>query len=261
MEGRSILSDSASSNFLTVRIEHRLGSMPLGVSFSLKQPWTVLFGPSGSGKTTILRCIAGFVRPDSGQIVSRMQTLFDSAGKISVPAHRRPIRSAGQVARLFPHMTLLRNLVYGSGGGPEPADSMVIAEELMAAFGLKGLEDRMPEQLSGGERQRAAVIRAVVAAITFDGVEKPLLLLDEPFSGLDLATRDELVGVLRSWLTRWKIPVFSVTHTLGEAFQLGAEVIKIADGRVIEQGAVEVVLAEERLRLLEQLKAGVENRA
>jgi molybdate transport system ATP-binding protein len=261
MEGRSILSDSSSSNFLTVRIEHRLGSMPLDVRFSLTQPWTVLFGPSGSGKTTILRCIAGFVRPNSGQMVCGSQTLFDSAAKISVTAHRRPIRSAGQGARLFPHMTVRWNLVYGRGLSSKPADVMGLAEELMAAFGLKGLEDRMPEQLSGGERQRAAVIRAVVAAVTFDGAEKPLLLLDEPFSGLDLATRDELVGVLRAWLTKWKIPVFSVTHTLGEAFQLGAEVIKIADGRVIEQGAVEVVLAEERLRLLEQLKAGVENRA
>ncbi|HXC95231.1 MAG TPA: ATP-binding cassette domain-containing protein [Edaphobacter sp.] len=241
-----------------MRIKHYLGSLPLDVSFSLTQPWTVLFGPSGSGKTTILRCIAGFVRPDSGQIVCGPQTLFDSVAKISVPAHRRPIRSAGQAARLFPHMTVRWNLVYGSSS--KAADVMGIAEELMAAFGLKGLEDRMPDQLSGGERQRAVVIRAVMAATTFDGSAKPLLLLDEPFSGLDLAMRDELVGVLQSWQTRWKIPVFSVTHTLGEAFQLGAQVIKIADGRVIEQGAVEVVLADERARLLEQLKAGVENR-
>jgi molybdate transport system ATP-binding protein len=236
-----------------VQIEHWLGALPLNAKFSLTQPWTVLFGPSGSGKTTILRSIAGFVRPDSGRIVSGTQVLFDSPAKVFVVAYRRPVRSAGQTARLFPHMTVRRNLVYGNGWTPKPADAMAIAEELMSSFGLRELADRMPDQLSGGEQRRALVARAVVAAITFDSTEKPLLLLDEPFSGLDIAARDELLGELRAWLTRWKIPVLSVTHDLGEAFLLNAEVIKVAEGRVVQQGPVAEVLAEERERLLEQL--------
>jgi molybdate transport system ATP-binding protein len=250
-----MLFDSPSAYLLTVQIEHRFEALPLNAKFSLTQPWTVLFGPSGSGKTTILRSIAGFVRPDSGRIVSGTQVLFDSTAKVFVAAYRRPVRSAGQTARLFPHMTVRWNLVYGNGWTSKPADAMGIAEELMASFGLKGFADRMPDKLSGGEQRRALVARAVVAAITFDGLEKPLLLLDEPFSGLDIAGRDELLFELRACLTRWKIPVLSVTHDLGEAFQLNAEVIKIAEGRIVQQGPVAEVLAEERARLLEQLNA------
>ena len=225
MESESTLSNNPSAQLLTVQIEHRLGAMPLDAKFSLTEPWTVLFGPSGSGKTTILRSIAGFVRPDSGRIVNRTQVLFDSATKVFVPAHRRPVRCAGQTARLFPHMSVRHNLVYGSGWTSKPADAMGIAEELMVSFGLKEFSDRTPGQLSGGEQRRALVARAVIAAITFDGLEKPLLLLDEPFSGLDIAARDELLVELCVWLARWNIPVLSVTHDLGEAFQMNAEVI------------------------------------
>ena len=138
---------------------------------------------------------------------------------------------------------------------------MGIAEELMVSFGLKEFSDRTPGQLSGGEQRRALVARAVIAAITFDGLEKPLLLLDEPFSGLDIAARDELLVELGVWLARWNIPVLSVTHDLGEAFQMNAEVIKIAEGRVVQQGPVAEVLAAERERLLEQLNAAKGNPA
>jgi molybdate transport system ATP-binding protein len=255
------LSTSPSACLLTVQIEHRLGALPLDAKFSLTQPWTVLFGPSGSGKTTILRSIAGFVKPDSGQIVSRREVLFDSAAKVFVAPYRRPVRSAGQTARLFPHRTVRWNLVYGNGWISKSADAMAIAEELMSSFGLKGFADRMPGRLSGGEQRRALLARAVVSAITFDGLERPLLLLDEPFSGLDIVARDELLVELVAWLTRWKIPVLSVTHNLGEAFQLDAEVIKIAEGHVVRQGPVAEVLAEERERLLKQLSEPKESPA
>jgi molybdate transport system ATP-binding protein len=247
---------SENAAHLNVRIQHRVGALEMQIAFELTQPWTVLFGPSGSGKTTVLRAIGGFVRPDAGRIASQTEILFDSASKLFVPAHERPIRSAGQTARLFPHKTVLWNLVYGNGWTTKPRDAMGIAEELMASFDLKEFADRMPNQLSGGEWQRAVVARAVVAAITFRGPGNALLLLDEPFSGLDIAARDQLLVVLCAWLTRWKIPVLSVTHDLGEAFQLGAEVIKIADGHVVQQGLVSTVLAEERTRLMEQLANG-----
>jgi molybdate transport system ATP-binding protein len=230
-----------------------MGAVSLDVRFALTQPWTVLFGPSGSGKTTILRSIAGFVRPESGRIVSGTEVLFDSAKKDFVPAYKRPVRCAGQSARLFPHKTVRWNLVYGNGWVTKPAEAMEVAEQFMASFRLKGLADRMPGDLSGGERQRAVVARAVVAAITFNGPAMPLLLLDEPFSGLDIAMRDELLVELQEWAGRWKIPVLSVTHDVGEAFQLAAEVIKIADGRVVRQGPAAEVLIEERRRLMKQL--------
>lgn len=111
----------------------------------------------------------------------------------------------------------------------------------MAAFHLEAFAAKRPRELSGGQAQRVAVARAAV------GAEGKLLLLDEPFSGLDAAVREELIADLRAWLG--ETPVISVTHDVGEAFLLGAEVVKIADGRVVAQGPVGVVLAEERDRL------------
>jgi molybdate transport system ATP-binding protein len=242
--------------FFTAEMELRAGALSIHAQFALSEPWTVLFGPSGSGKTTVLRTIAGFVRPDSGRIVLGEKILVDCTSSVFVPPYERPVRTAGQMARLFPHRTVRWNTMYGSGWRSKPADVAEISEETMKLFRLTALPDRMPRDLSGGERQRGAVARAVVSAVTYDGPGKPLLLLDEPFSGLDNAMRDELVVELQGWLRRWNIPVLSVTHSVGEAFQLGAEVIKIAEGRVVQQGPVGEVLAEERNRLMEQL--GVE---
>jgi molybdate transport system ATP-binding protein len=253
MEGRPTLSNNLPPPLLSVDLKHRMGAVSLDARFVLTRPWTVLFGPSGSGKTTLLRSIAGFVRPESGRIANGTEVLFDSAAKVFVPAHKRPVRCAGQSARLFPHKTVQWNLVYGNGWVSKDAEAMEVAEQFMASFRLKGLADRMPGDLSGGERQRAVVARAVVAAITFNGPGMPLLLLDEPFSGLDIAMRDELLVGLQEWVGRWKIPVLSVTHDVGEAFQLAAEVIKIADGRVVRQGPATEVLIEERRRLMKQL--------
>jgi molybdate transport system ATP-binding protein len=256
MEGRLTLSDSLSEDLLTVRMKHRVGTVSLDVSFALTQPWTVLFGPSGSGKTTVLRAIAGFVRPDAGSIGQGNSVWVDRASGVFVPAHLRPVRSAGQTARLFPNMTVRLNAVYGLGWNAKPDDARKIVEETMNLFRLQDLFDRRPHELSGGEKQRVSVARTVISAVTYDGPGTALLLLDEPFSGLDYTMRDELADGLRNYLAHWKIPVLSVTHDVGEAFQLDAEMIRIADGRIVHQGPVSDALKDERLRLMSQLKSG-----
>jgi molybdate transport system ATP-binding protein len=256
MEGRLTLSDSLSEHLLTVKMKHRVGMVSLDVSFALTQPWTVLFGPSGSGKTTVLRAIAGFVRPDAGSIGQGDSLWVDRASGVFVPAHRRPVRSAGQTARLFPNMTVRSNAVYGIGWNTKPGDAGEVVDEVMRLFRLQDLFGRKPHELSGGEKQRVSVARTVISAVTYDGPEAALLLLDEPFSGLDYEMRDELVDGLRKYLVRWKIPVLSVTHDVGEAFQLGAEVIRIAEGKVVQQGPVSDALQDERRRLMSQLKSG-----
>jgi molybdate transport system ATP-binding protein len=256
MEGRLTLSDSLSEHLLTVRMKHRVGSVSLDVSFALTQPWTMLFGPSGSGKTTVLRAIAGFLRPDAGSIGRGDSLWVDRASGIFVPAYLRPVRSAGQAARLFPNMTVRSNAVYGLGWSAKPDDARQIVEETINLFRLQNLSDRKPHELSGGEKQRVSVARTVISAVTYDGPETALLLLDEPFSGLDYAMRDELAGGLREYLVRRKVQVLSVTHDVGEAFQLDAEVIRIADGKVVQQGPVSDALKEERRRLMNQLKNG-----
>ena len=139
------------------------------------------------------------------------------------------------------------------GGTSDPEKRRRLVDEVLELFCLSALAERMPHDLSGGERQKVLVARAAASAVT-DG--RNLLLLDEPFNGLDLRVRDELLEELHQWLSRWKTPVLSVTHDVGEAFQLGAEVIKIAEGHVVQQGPVATVLAEERARLMEQLANG-----
>jgi molybdate transport system ATP-binding protein len=248
---------------LSVRIQHRLGALVLDVAFTLTQPWTVLFGPSGSGKTTVLRAIAGFVQPDAGRIVScfygRDFVMTDTAQKIFVKPHERSVRVAGQGAALFPHLTVRENIAFGARSQMERTAAAEIVQEAIARFQLPGMAEKFPSMLSGGERQRVAIARAATAAVSLS--EGSILLLDEPFTGQDVQLRDELIEELRGWLALMQRPVLSVTHDVGETFQLGTEVIKIADGRVVQQGPVAEVLASERERLLQQLSPSKGSRA
>lgn len=224
--------------FLSVDIRRRLGELALNATFHATAPWTVLFGPSGSGKSTILRAIAGLLRPSEGTV-----DLFDklvSGPGVWVPAHRRPIRWCGQEAALFPQRTVKANLAMGLG--VDERGSVDELEHALDVFGLRSLESAYPAELSGGQRQKVSVARAAI------GARGCLLLLDEPFSGLDAAVRDDLRAGLRIW--RGETPVISVTHDVGEAFLLGAEVVRIREGRVVAQGPVPEVLALERKRLL-----------
>jgi molybdate transport system ATP-binding protein len=236
---------------LSVQMHHRQGALDLAVAFELTQPWTVLFGPSGSGKSTVLRAIAGFLRPDEGRIVFRgrrgdaqsEQILTETAQGVFVASHLRPIRWSAQSSPLFPHLTVRKNVAYGV------PDAEQIVDEAMDRMQLNAFAKKMSWELSGGERQRVTLARAIAAAMTGEH----LLLLDEPFVGLDLRLRDELLADLLLWRESTGTPVLSVTHNIGETFQLGAEVVRIAEGKVVGQGPAEEVLAPERERLLRQL--------
>ena len=178
------------------------------------------------------------VRAREGQSV----TLVDTEAGVWMPAHRRGIPLAPQAASLFPHLTVLENMKYGAVGG-ELNDE----DGLIALFRIGHILAKRPGELSGGEARRVSLARAMMAR------GSRLRLLDEPFTGLDLALRDLLLGDLDAWQQRDGTPVLSVTHDVAEAFLLDAEVVKIAEGRVVRQGPVATVLAEERARLLEQL--------
>jgi molybdate transport system ATP-binding protein len=243
---------------LSVQLRHRLGSLEIDVDFKLTKPWTILFGPSGSGKTTILRAIAGLLRPDFARIVnhrSRVSAAKEGFAFVATdervwrPAHERGAALAAQRSALFPHLNVLENMIYGyrsagNAGEQEYRDELIA--RLPGLFQIEDLLYKRPAELSGGEAQRVSLARAAMAG------HKRILLLDEPFSGLDLPLRDLLIANFAAWQAKWT-PVLSVTHDVAEAFQLGAEVIKIAEGRVVAQGPVEVVLAEERARLVAQL--------
>ncbi len=233
------------SDAMEVRFRHRLGTLDLDVAFGTNAPWTVLFGPSGSGKSTILRAIAGLVRPDEGRIVMGGRVVFDSAEGVWVPAHERPMRWAAQKAMLYGWKRVGENLKMGLKGGQAGQGE---CENAVLHFGLRELADRIPAALSGGQRQLVGVVRAAAAV---ESARADVLLLDEPFTGMDAKVRDRLIADLKEWVT---VPVLSVTHDVGEAFLLGAEVVRVAEGRVVGQGLVGEVLAEERDRLVGVLR-------
>ncbi|MGD0444740.1 MAG: ATP-binding cassette domain-containing protein [Edaphobacter sp.] len=248
---------------LEVQFRHRVGALEMDVAFTLREPWTVLFGPSGSGKTTALRVIAGFVRPDAGRIASRFSegefVMTDTSKGIFLKPHERLVRTAGQGAALFPHLSVRRNVAFGAQAQTNGSSEAAIVDEAIERFRLQTLTEKVPSMLSGGERQRVAIARAATAAASAGS--GCVLLLDEPFTGQDAPLRDELIEELRKWLVPMLTPILSVTHDVGEAFQLGAEVIKMADGRIVQQGPAADVLAADRARLLEQLRTGAESRA
>jgi molybdate transport system ATP-binding protein len=243
---------------LEVHLRHRIGALALEVDFALTQGWTILFGPSGSGKTTILRAIAGLLRPDWARIHlggiddqdrARKGTYVDTDARRFVPSHQRHAPLAAQSASLFPNMTVRRQVAYGMSLAP--AGSLLRQRDrktaaILALFHIEHVADKLPGALSGGEAQRVNLARATASA-------SRLLLLDEPFTGLDLALRSELMQALRAYAAEQNLCVLSVTHDIAEAFQLDAEIIKLADGRIVQQGPVATVLANERAKLLEQL--------
>jgi molybdate transport system ATP-binding protein len=239
--------------YLNVQMRHRIGALELDVDFKLDKPWTILFGPSGSGKTTILRVLTGLVSPDealiectaaSGRPRSAKILFNDTRTKRHLAPCERGIGFAPQQASLFPHMSVMENVGYGIKIPPhgEPENRRAYLNSILETL-----------RLSGGEAQRANLARALATKLAVPSLSCNLFLFDEPFTGLEAGLRDELISDLREWLSQAGIPVLSVTHDVAEAFQLGAEVIKLAEGRVVAQGPVEVVLAEERKRLLAQL--------
>ncbi len=189
-------------------------------------PVTVLFGPSGAGKTTLLRMIAGLEQPASGEIHFGGETWFDSARGISLPPQKRRAGFLFQEYALFPHLTVLQNVAYASDRGKATA--------VLERFGLSDIAGSKPRAISGGQQQRVALARALAA-------RPSLLLLDEPLSALDAATRLRTRHELRRILKESGIPSMVVTHDRAEAIALGDWMAVMVDGRIRQSGLVQDV--------------------
>jgi molybdate transport system ATP-binding protein len=207
-------------------LQLRQGSFELRADADLRADAVGIAGPSGSGKTSLLEMIAGLRPPRAGRLSWQGQVLDDPAHSVSLPAWRRRIGYVPQEADLFPHLGVRENLCFGEkraqGAGPGFA-------EVVDLLGLKALLGRDPQTLSGGERRRVALGRALLA-----GPE--LLLLDEPFTGLDRVARKELRLELKALRRRTKLPLILVSHEASDLRELCGTVLKMQPG-VLEGGA------------------------
>lgn len=213
---------------LEVSLRARLPGFTLEVAWAIGAELAVLFGPSGAGKSLTLRMIAGLARPDAGRVVAGGRVLLDTAGGTDLPPQRRSIGFVFQDLALFPHMTVLENILYG-GHGLAAEERREGGERMIRRFGLAGLEPRRPGEISGGQRQRVAFARALLR-------RPAVLLLDEPFSALDAALRRDLGALLREVQREERIPVALVTHDAAEARALADAAIFYEGGCVTASG-------------------------
>jgi molybdate transport system ATP-binding protein len=235
----------------SVDIRRRLSAQfTLDAAFEAPAGFTILFGASGSGKTTILRAIAGLIRPDAGRIAVGGTTLFDSGTGVDVPVQRRRVGYLFQQLALFPHLTIRSNIAYGLHALPD-SDAQDRVAAIAESFRIAHLLERKPGQVSGGERQRTALARALVT-------DPAILLLDEPLSALDHAIQARILDDLRRWNEQRQIPALYVTHSHREVYELGARVIALDQGRVVATGTAHEVLDLPAHRQLANL-AGFEN--
>ena len=244
------LSESTNPPF---RHHHRLqlrtefGALALNIDLELGSNWTVIFGASGSGKSTILRSIAGLLPNTEARLV-RTNEDHPPQDLTHTPPRDRRIAYAPQQPSLFPHLTVAENVAFAQKSSSGTAPSEQTIRNSIELFRLEDLLHRYPKNLSGGERQRVNLARA------FAVPQPRLMLLDEPFNGIDRPLRDAILPELRESLRLSGIPVVSVTHDVEEAFRLQAEVVILRDGSIVDQGYVSKVLADERLSLLNALK-------
>jgi molybdate transport system ATP-binding protein len=211
---------------------------------------TVLFGPSGSGKTTILRCLAGLERPETGSVAFGGTAWFDSGRGTFLPPQRRRVGLLFQDYALFPQRTALGNVAYGLRS-LESRERRARGLEMLALLGVADLAGRYPGQLSGGEKQRVALARAL-------SPRPRLLLLDEPLSALDAPTRGQLRGELRRLLAGLDVPTLLVTHDRVEALSLGDRIVVVDRGSTVQVGSVESVFSRPADAAVAQI-VGVEN--
>lgn len=219
---------------IRVVARQRLGRFNLGVGFEGPSDGvTVLFGPSGAGKSATLAVVAGTVRATDALVVVGERVLTDSARNVVVPAERRRIGVVHQEARLFPHLSVARNLRYG--WKRVRGKRRIGWNEAIEVLAIGHLLDRSPRDLSGGERQRVAIGRALLS-------QPELLLLDEPVSALDAGRRAEVLGFVAALKRRFGLPMIYVTHSEDEARLLGDHLVRIEEGRVVAQGTPAAML-------------------
>ncbi|CZT33240.1 molybdenum ABC transporter ATP-binding protein [Rhizobium sp. 9140] len=224
---------------LDVSVRHRLDAFSLDIAFTAEGGITALFGRSGSGKTSLIRILAGLIRPDDGHVRLDGETILDTASRTVIPPHRRRFATVFQEGRLFPHLSVRQNLLYGRWFSKAP-DTREERERdiarIVELLGIAPLLARPTTNLSGGEKQRVAIGRALLA-------RPRLLLMDEPLAALDEARKAEILPYLQRLRDETDIPVLYVSHSVTEVTQLADRVLMIENGRLTASGTASQMLS------------------
>ena len=210
---------------LELDIDHGLRAFRLELTLSVGAETVALVGPSGAGKSSVLRTVAGLLRPERGFVRSGSETWLDRARGIDVAPERRGVGLVFQEYALFPHLDVRRNVAFG-------ARDRRVVPELLERLRIDSLASARPTELSGGERQRVALARALAR-------RPDVLLLDEPLSALDTHTRRTVRAELHEFLRELRMPTLLVTHDFDDAATLADRVGVLVDGRVLQLGSAQ----------------------
>ena len=212
---------------ISVEIHKKLDTFDLDVSFHSTSRRIGILGASGCGKSMTLKSIAGIETPDDGKITVEGRTLFDKKEKVNLKPQKRNVGYLFQNYALFPTMTVEKNIAAGLKGSRQENAARV--RQMVEKFQLGGLEKRLPGQLSGGQQQRVALARIMA-------YEPDVILLDEPFSALDMHLRDRLQQELMEMLADYKGTVVMVSHNRDELYRFSEEMVVIDEGHVAAAG-------------------------
>jgi molybdate transport system ATP-binding protein len=196
----------------------------LDIDMNLDERVSALFGPSGSGKSTLLSCIAGITKPAYGRVVIDGECLFDSELGINIPIYKRRIGLVFQEGRLFPHLTVEKNLIYALNLAPNE-NQRISFNQVLELLEIGILLKQQPHQLSGGEKQRVALGRVLLSS-------PRLLMLDEPLASLDERLKGQILPFLKRVAEEISIPMIYISHSMDEVKLITTNIIKIENGKI-----------------------------
>ncbi|PKQ61232.1 molybdenum ABC transporter ATP-binding protein [Labilibaculum filiforme] len=224
---------------LSAHLKRSKGDFTLDIKVDFIQGITGVFGPSGAGKTTLMHLLVGLENPDQGYVKIEETILVDTFKNICEPTRNRKIGYVFQEGRLFPHMSVRKNLLFATKYIPK-GQQVIEFEELVNLLELNNLLEKRPKQLSGGEKQRVAIGRALLSS-------PKLLLMDEPFSSLDVKLRRQIIPYLIKINRKFNIPMLVVSHDLPDLLSLTRELFLLKKGRVVGHGTYLDLLEQENM--------------